>query len=93
MLYYRIQQNNLVYYVFKITAERERAEVGQRQVRQVHLFSISSRLVSYRRRLQSCHFRVTEICVVMDRQSSQGLELQKSAASAVTQLSCLFTYT
>jgi hypothetical protein len=36
--------------------------VGQRQVRQVHLFSRSSRLVSYRTCLQSCHFRVTEMC-------------------------------
>jgi hypothetical protein len=49
--------------------------VGQSQVRQVHLFYIASRLVSYRRRLQSCHFRVTEICVVMDRESSQGFKL------------------
>jgi hypothetical protein len=32
-------------------------------------------LVSYRRRLQSCHFIVTEISVVRDRQSSQGLKL------------------
>jgi hypothetical protein len=31
--------------------------------------------VSYRGRLQSCHFRVTKICVAADRQSSQGLKL------------------
>ena len=33
------------------------------------------KLSSYWRRLQSYHFRVTEICVVMDLQSSQRLKL------------------
>src|SRR6266700_1505617 len=60
------------------TTPRERAELGQRQVGQVPLLSISSQLLSYRRRLRSCHFRVTEICVMIDRQSPQGLKLQKS---------------
>ena len=37
--------------------------------------------------------KIPRICAVPDGQCPQALKLQKSAASAGTQLSCLFTYT
>jgi hypothetical protein len=64
----RLQQDNLIY---RVNQHGERAEVGQEAGKtSTFILDILPAGVS-RRRLQSCHFRVTESCVVMDRQSSQ----------------------
>jgi hypothetical protein len=66
-----IEATKIALYTVLSGYQRERPEAGKTSTFIISIFPA----VSYRRRLQSRHFRVTEICAVMDRQSSQGLKL------------------
>jgi hypothetical protein len=70
-----IDYNNITSYNgFRITPREAEGgpEAGKTSI---FIIYVLPALASYRKRLQSCYFRVPRICVATDRQSSQGLKL------------------
>jgi hypothetical protein len=70
-----IEFNNITLYSGLWITPREAKGGSEAGKTSIFIIYVLPALASYRKRLQSCYFRVPKIYVATDRQPSQGLKL------------------